>query len=241
MLFFTSDLKEYNIDATDGEMGKIKDLYFDDKNWAIRYAIVDTRKWLPGRKVLLSPETFVNFNEADKKLEVEYDKEHVRNSPPIPEDRPVTRDAETSLIGYYGWSRHWLTDARWGADNGPITSAFDQGDSMGQQVREDIPPETARPDYDLRSEEETLVFKVHADDGKIGTVVDFVYDDQSRNIQYIVVQSSENYVDTEFYIYRPEEIESVDWFEQDIYVKDSIASLKQNKVYEKKEDILVER
>jgi len=41
--------------ATDGEIGKITDFYFEDQNWAVRYVVVDTGTWLSGRLVLISP------------------------------------------------------------------------------------------------------------------------------------------------------------------------------------------
>ncbi|GAB3060809.1 PRC-barrel domain-containing protein [Virgibacillus ainsalahensis] len=241
MLYFTSDLKTYNIDASDGEVGKIKDLYFDDKEWSIRYAVIDTRKWLPGRKVLLSPSSFVNLNEAKENLEVEYDKEKVRNSPAIPEGQSLSYEAENSLIGYYGWSRYWMSNAMWGAGENPITSSFYQGDSMEKQIQRDIPQSSTEMAYNLRSEDETMGFKVHANNGKIGIVVDMVYDDEYWNIKYIVVQSNESYVNEKYFIFTRKKIESVDWFGEDIYISEPLESIKQNKLYTKKEDILLER
>ncbi|MFC2947911.1 PRC-barrel domain-containing protein [Virgibacillus sediminis] len=240
LLFFTSDIKSYNIQATDGEMGKVKDLYFDDDSWTIRYAVVDTRKWLPGRKVLLSPSSFVSFKEDDKQLEVEYDKETVRNSPEIPEGQEITPETEKSLIGYYGWSRYWLTSSMWGVDNGPITSSFDERDSFRDKFAEDVPEnEDAR--HNLRSDEETIGFKVHANNGKIGTVADLICDDDDWKVRQLVIQSSESYVEEKYLLAVTEEIESVDWFEQDIYLNLPVEVANQKTTYSKKSDILVER
>ena len=49
------DLKGYAIGATDGDIGKLDDFYFDDEAWTIRYLVADTGNWLLGRKVLISP------------------------------------------------------------------------------------------------------------------------------------------------------------------------------------------
>ncbi|WP_449354126.1 PRC-barrel domain-containing protein [Virgibacillus natechei] len=222
-MFFTSDLKTYNIDASDGEMGKIKDIYFDDKKWAIRYAVVDTRKWLPGRKVLLSPTSFINLNEANENLEVEFDKETIRNSPAISDEQAISYEDEDSIIRYYGWSKYWVDNALGGTENGSLTE------------------EPTADKNDLRSEDETIGFKVHANDGKIGRVADMVYDNVDWKIQYIVVRSSESMVVDEYFVFTPEDVESVDWFGEDMYVKNSLEEVNQRTLYKNKADILPER
>ncbi|MFC3038809.1 PRC-barrel domain-containing protein [Virgibacillus xinjiangensis] len=240
MRFFTSDIRDYNIQATDGEMGKVKDLYFDDTDWTIRYAVVDTRKWLPGRKVLLAPSSFTNLNETERQLEVEYDKDTVKNSPAIPEGQDITAEAENSLIGYYGWSRYWLTSSMWDVDNSPITSTFDQAESLRDKAANDVPV-SEDTSHNLRSDEETTGFKVHANNGKVGTVADMIFDDEDWKIQQLVIQSSESYIEERYLLAVPEEIESVDWYEKDIYLDIPLETVNQKQVYPKKADILVER
>ncbi|MFD1174197.1 PRC-barrel domain containing protein [Oceanobacillus picturae] len=235
MLFFTSELKTYNIHAADGVMGKVKDLYFDDEKWAIRYAIVDTRKWLPGRRVLLSPSSFITLNENDKHLEVEYDKEKVRNSPSISEESAVSKDVEDSLIGYYGWNRYWTGNMLWGSNDRPLAQfppvVEPQPEVFDQQLE-------AQSQYNLRSEDETIEFKVHADDGKIGTVADMVFDSEYWKLRYLVVQDSETYTKEQYFVYHTDQIESVDWFERDIYIKGSLAETKNDTKYNSKDMIL---
>jgi len=48
-------LFEDKLGASDGEIGHVKDFYFDDQNWAVRYLVADTGSWMPGRLVLISP------------------------------------------------------------------------------------------------------------------------------------------------------------------------------------------
>ncbi|MBP1970151.1 sporulation protein YlmC with PRC-barrel domain [Virgibacillus natechei] len=235
MLYFTTELKTYHIYASDGEMGKIRDLYFDDTQWAIRYAVVDTRKWLPGRRVLLSPTAFINLNESNENLEVKYDKEAIRNSPAIPEENPISKDVEDSLIDYYGWSRYWIGNALWGPEYGPLSTSKGE-EPTKEQMKYD--QQMNGQDYDLRSENETINYKVHADNGKVGRVADMIYDDEQWKIQYIVVQSNESMVEEEYIVYTPGDIQSVDWFEEDIYVKGSLEEMKQSKLYKSKEEIL---
>jgi sporulation protein YlmC with PRC-barrel domain len=55
MLHKVRDLQGDSILAEDGEVGSVDDLYFDDEEWDIRYLVVNARRWIPGRKYLVSP------------------------------------------------------------------------------------------------------------------------------------------------------------------------------------------
>src|SRR4029450_4722150 len=56
--------------ASDGEIGLVKDFYFDDQNWTIRYLVADTGSWLPGRQGLLSPHSLGRPGESGEGLGV---------------------------------------------------------------------------------------------------------------------------------------------------------------------------
>src|SRR5262245_4340906 len=58
-----TDIRNFSLAAKDGEIGKVKELYFDDQNWTVRYVVVDTGGWLSGRKVLLAPLSFGAIDE----------------------------------------------------------------------------------------------------------------------------------------------------------------------------------
>ncbi|MGB8182853.1 MAG: PRC-barrel domain-containing protein [Stellaceae bacterium] len=53
MLWDASAIIGCAIEASDGRLGTVSDLLFEDVSWAIRWLIVDSGNWLPGRKVLL--------------------------------------------------------------------------------------------------------------------------------------------------------------------------------------------
>jgi hypothetical protein len=94
MLRSTKELSSYKLAALDGDMGHVKDFYFDDKNWVIRYMIVDTGAWLSGRLVLLSPHAFGNLNQVDKTLGIKLLKKQIEESPSIDSRKPVSRQHE---------------------------------------------------------------------------------------------------------------------------------------------------
>jgi len=64
----TRQVTGYHIHATDGELGHVEDFIVDDENWAVRFLVVDTRNWLPGKKVLLSPQWIERVEWADSSV-----------------------------------------------------------------------------------------------------------------------------------------------------------------------------
>ena len=80
--------------ATDGEIGHIKDFYFDDQNWAVRYVVVDTGLWLSRRLVLISPHVFTNFDLNGVRRGVNLTRKQIENSPDFDSHKPVSRQYE---------------------------------------------------------------------------------------------------------------------------------------------------
>ena len=115
MLRSMKDLQEYAIRATDGNIGHVKDFYFDDEAWVIRYFIVDTGTWLSSRKVLISPVAIGTPDWANKVLPVSITKEQVKNSPDIDTEKPVSRQHEMGYLSYYGYQDYWGGAGLWGA------------------------------------------------------------------------------------------------------------------------------
>jgi uncharacterized protein YrrD len=98
-----------NLDATDGEIGKVEDFYFDDETWTIRYLVVKTGNWLSGRKVLISPDSLLQFSWESGIFPVRLTMEQVRNSPDIDTEKPIFRQQEEKLTNYYPWQPYWRT------------------------------------------------------------------------------------------------------------------------------------
>ena len=107
MLRTINDLEDYAIRATDGDIGHVKDVYFDDETWVVRYLVVDTGTWLSSRKVLLSPIAIGQPNWTDKVLPASITKDQVENSPDINTKKPVSRQQEIRLLEYYGYPYYW--------------------------------------------------------------------------------------------------------------------------------------
>jgi len=98
----------YHIAATDGEIGHVEDFFIDEADWRIYYLLVDTRNWLPGRRVLISPDWITDIVWADSQVHVNATREQVKNSPEIDPTGAVDRRYETTLYGHYGFPPYWV-------------------------------------------------------------------------------------------------------------------------------------
>jgi hypothetical protein len=105
MLIGVDDLIAYGIVAMDGEIGSLRGLFFDDNSWKIHYFIFDTGNWLPGRKVIISPQAVNRFDHQAKTIHVSLTREKIESSPEVDEDEPLSMDLQTRLDQYYNWSK----------------------------------------------------------------------------------------------------------------------------------------
>ena len=118
MLRRLKDLKAFVIGAKDGDIGVASDFIFDDKNWTIRYVVVDTNPWLPGGKVIISPIIMAQADWEAKRLPVLLTREQVKNSPDIRMDEDLSAQDEMKYFDHYGWPYYWVGAGTWG----PVTT-----------------------------------------------------------------------------------------------------------------------
>ena len=115
MLCKAKILKGYTLDSLDGEIGKVREFYFDDQHWTIRYLVADTGNWLAGRQVLISPYALVAVIVEKKHIEINLTKQQIEDSPPLESDKPVSRQFEDEYHGFFGWPLYWGGPYMWGA------------------------------------------------------------------------------------------------------------------------------
>jgi hypothetical protein len=177
--------------ASDGDLGHVKDFYFDDQNWAVRYVIADTGTWLTSRQVLLSPHAFEGFHEAGKVLTVKLTRKQIENSPPIEWHKPVSRQYEEEYYRYYGWPYYWQGDGLWGMSGFPILETPAIAPSNGHPAALD--PKCERSDAHLRSMQAVKGYHIKASDGTSGHVCDFMMDDESWVIRQVVIKTGHRF------------------------------------------------
>jgi uncharacterized protein YrrD len=209
-------LKNFSLQAQDGELGKVRDVYFDDRQWAIRYLVVDTGNWLTGRTVLISPIAVQGLLENELKVDVNLTRAQVQNSPDVSTDEPLARQHEVQLSEYYNWPYYWDGTGVWGAGMFPygITNV-----PMRAVPPSDKPIELAQSyptqieEIHLRSADEIIGYGIQATDGDIGHVEDFLFDDKNWTIQTLVADTAPLWFGKKVLV-SLDRIERMDWTEK---------------------------
>jgi len=182
-------IKQLNGDklaASDGDLGHVKDFYFDDLSWVVRYVVVDTGTWLTSRQVLLSPHAFGGLDQAGNVLRVNLTRQQVEDSPPIEWHKPVSRQYEEEYYRYYGWPYYWQGDGLWGMSGFPVLDLPAKPLPVEPAAAKCPPREGA--DAHLRSFQAVRGYHIKATNGIIGHVCDFMMDDQSWVLGQLVVK-----------------------------------------------------
>jgi hypothetical protein len=206
MLRSLKDLLKYDIATTDGEIGVVHDFYFDDLEWRIRYLVVDTGTWLPGKQVLISPVSIGRADWPARQLHLRLTRDQVENSPGIETNEPVSRQHEIDLAKYYAWPYYW--GARVGG--GAAAAAALADEKAGS-------PGSEQGDPNLRSVKEVTGYRIEATDGEIGHAEDFIGDDEDWSIRYMVVDTR-NWLPGKRVLVGPWMIQSIRWDESKVHV-----------------------
>lgn len=213
------------LEASDGEIGRVKNVYFDDQNWAVRYVVVDTGSWLPGRQVLISPHAFGNLDQTGNALRVNLTRNQIENSPAIESHKPVSRQYEEEYYRFYGWPFYWQGDALWGISGFPILELPPQTLPGEQTLAGDRQPEPA--DAHLRSAQAVNGYHLQASDGTAGHVCDFMMDVQSWAIRQLVIKTGHRFSGKEVEI-PTRTVDRISWDESKVFVNLTKAAVEQS-------------
>lgn len=218
MLNSISQLNGSRISATDGEIGHVTDAYFDDQAWALRYLVVDTGNWLSGREVLISPYAVARPLAGGKQIEVPLTRTQVQNSPSIDTHKPVSRQHERDYLNYYNYPAYWSGSEMWAMSALPVlplplpTSV----ETMAElEVRD---AETPAEDVHLRSSQRVTGYDIQASDGSIGHVQDFIFDDESWAVRYLVIDTRNWWPGGKKVLVSTNWIDQIDWAEQTVFI-----------------------
>ncbi len=222
MLREIKDLRGFTIEAKDGEIGTVHDFLFQGENWTIRYLVVDTGKFLPGRKVILIPDVLGKPDEDEGIFPVDLTKKQVEDSPPIDWAEPISRQLEDKIRLYFGWSPYWVPEQAG-------TAVFPKSAS-GEKKRE-VKERPGPEEPELRSLNEVENYEIKAADGEMGEVEDFLVDDDSWIIRYMVIDTGK-WLPGRKVLVSPEWIDGISWAEQDIEVQMTQAAIKKSPEYD---------
>lgn len=233
MLRHQSEIRGYAIQASDASIGTVTDLLFEDSTWLVRWLVIDAGDWLHDRKVLLPPSALAHVNHIGRQFNVRLTRQQVKDCPSVETDLPVSRQMETSLYDYYGWSPYWGSGSYMGiADyggylGGPL--AVVPSPELMQREKEIDDERRSKSDPTLRSAKEVTGYQIHAKDGDIGHVEDFLVEDDDWSIRYLVVDTKNWWPGTKVLI-SPLSVRMIQWSDRQVNlgvdrqkVKDSLA------------------
>ena len=200
MLRSLSTILGYTIHAIDGELGKVHDFLFEDRTWTVRYLVVQTGSWLDQRQVLLSTASLGKPEWRNRLFPVSLTQEQVRNSPGIDTDAPVSRQQEIAMSAYYGWPGYWGVEP------------------MAAPLAEPPAPPKVVGDPHLRSVREIGEYRVRCADQDGAAVDDFIAEDETWLIRWIVVSFGSWRLRRRVLVGTPW-VENVSWKERDVRLR----------------------
>jgi sporulation protein YlmC with PRC-barrel domain len=230
MLHKVKTLDGYKLNCIDGEIGEVKEFYFDDHHWTIRYLIADTGNWLTGRKVLISPYAMVSVNAPEQYITLNLTKKQIEDSPSLHSDEPVSRHFEKKYYGYYQWPIYWAGASMWGTSGHYPLIANDSKDENSEELTEVHEDKEKEWDQHLCSTRDVTGYNIQATDGKIGHVTDFIIDDETLAIRYLVINTS-NWWSGKKILISPKWISSVSWEDSKVFVGLELEEVKNSPEY----------
>lgn len=214
MLQSATELQSYTIRTRDGDIGSVQAFYFDDAEWCVRYIVVDTGSWWSNKRVLISPAAVEHVDAEQRVLSVHLTRQQVQDSPDIDTEKPVSRQQEIALHAHYNWPAYWTM-------RDPLVAQALTARPGGAPAP--MPPSaTSEPlptgDPHLRSAREVTGYYIQASDGSIGHVEDFIIDNATWHIRYIVVDTR-NWLPGRKVLISPTWIREVNWTDSQVHVE----------------------
>lgn len=235
MLRNAKTLEGFELRARDGKIGHVSDFFFDDQRWTVRYLVVDTGTEPEHRKVLIAPAALGIASWSENILPVSLTCEQVRRSPPLDPAQPVTREHEAALRQYYDWPAYWSTAAfpevGLGMPMVPMTPLPPLDPPPASAMPERAAAVAAPVDTHLRSVRGVTGYHLAATDGSIGHVDDFLLDDRTWEVRYLVVDTR-NWWPGKKVIVAPQWIREVSWEEANVHVALTRAAIKTSPPYD---------
>jgi sporulation protein YlmC with PRC-barrel domain len=235
MLRSFNHIRGYAIHASDGEIGSLRDLYFDDQSTSIRYFVVDTGTWLPAKRVLLAPAAVGGIDAERSEVVTGLTRRQVEDSPPVESEKPVSRQQELELHTHYGWEPYWTVPPLVGSLApywGPVVPAAASARPSEARVAEEVAArEREHRDPHLRSAREVEGYHVAASDGEIGHLEDFLIDDREWAIHLLGIDTG-NWLPGRKVVISPAWLRGIDWNRQRIQVDMSRQQIKDSPAYD---------
>ena len=229
MLRSIEKIKGYAIQAADGEIGGVDELFFDGRRWRVRYLVVDVGNWLLGRQVLIAPAAVSQINPQSEQIFLSLTQNRIENSPEVSAAEPISRQKERALFEYYQWQPYWTAGIHDPIAYGPFSDTMAGVFFPRIEVKKDEEEKVAISDEEshLRSTAEVSGYHIQAKDGEIGQVTDFLFDDENWAVRHLVVDTG-TWLPGRKVLVAPPWIERIDWAERKVYVALTQESVRQS-------------
>lgn len=209
MILNLSAFDGYSVHGLDGELGRLRDVYFDDFHWTVRYLVVELEENGANRPALIAPYALERVDREARAVTVHLDRAKVLASPTIRLDRPISLQDHVDLHNDYGWPFDWGPTSTSGVGAGNLLASHPLIESQSEAGRLPTPPEQA-DDQNLRSLAEVTGYHLQARDGQIGRLDDLLANTQDWNVLYLVVDAG-GWLGGRKVLLSPTWIEAVDW------------------------------
>jgi uncharacterized protein YrrD len=213
------NVKGIPVMASDGEIGQIIDVYFDDAEWACRHFVIKTGGWLDRRDVLLAPYAVRRIDWDRAVMEVDLTRDLIRKGPNIDTAMPVSRQHEITLFDYYGYPYYWSGPYVWGpfpSAELPLTAQkeVDEATKLRLEIRA---REREQFDPHLRSANEVAGYKIEASDGSIGELDDLLFKEEDWTLQFLVIDTRK-WLPGKHVVVPVDWVDRVSWGEHAVFV-----------------------
>ena len=232
MLLVVSVLKGYAIDASDGRIGTVSDFLFDDQTWKMRWLVADVGTWWSGHKVLIHPSAIDGVDHELREVGLSLTKERIKGSPDAREDEPVSRQIEYNLNAYYGWDPMWAGNSYFGGGamaspllSPPLIGGRSPGEAAGIGTGMD------EGDPHLRSITAVTGCHLHATDGSIGHLENFMVDDATWTIDYLIVDTK-NWWPGKHVLLSPHAVKEINYLDHEIRLRVSRDQVKASPLWD---------
>jgi len=239
MLRLFKALQKHETRGRDGALGHVRDIFFQDEHWEIRYFVVDVGGWMHRKEVLLSPVAVIKEPSGNpEEISFILSKDEIRCSPPVDTQKPVSRQHEADLYRYYGWTPYWSGFAP--LDLGAMGAAIGLEGLLaavpiaGKEPLSDSSPvaDEAKGDPHLRSLRHTAHSIIEAVDGSVGHVTDALVDDTAWTLPYLVVNTS-NWLPGRTVVVPTSRVSRISWAESTVNVSLTRAEIEASPHFDK--------
>jgi hypothetical protein len=227
MLRTAKELNGYTLEARDGLIGTVKEFYFDDLSWTIRYLVANSGNWLTGRRVLISPYALDTVDTAGRFIPVDLTKDQIEHSPALETHKPISRQYELQYYPYYAWPTYWGGSSMWGDSMSPRGMRLNFAGNTGTLA---TTHHGENDDPHLRSTLDVSGHTIQAVDGSVGHIVDFVIDDETWAVRYFIIDTH-NWLPGKKLLISTRWIDSISWEDSQVVVGLTCDQIKRSPEY----------